>query len=311
MTEHRWIARERSFAELPRQALFLFQLGAKKPLHVIAACIALALLLAGSVVLAQRTYEPRVVLRVVEADRDPSSMPELKRKLAEYVREGVFTTAPLLDIIHRYGLYPKLRDPRSAVEAFRRDTEVDVYQNYFVEQRADGESPRSARVAVSYRARERAVAVAVTRDLGALIVARVTASREEQASRAAAIADDAAAQLQRTVTDRYSEIASAHQHLERTGDPKIQVKLVSLLGSLPGLEQRLDAAEKRAAALELGAAYENHGIGLHFDVAEDAALPLFDRHYSFRFVGAALVFVLGLPFVVLGVGAGTLARGHA
>src|SRR6476659_2820954 len=101
MTDHRWLATERSFGQLPAQAFWLFRRGLARPLYVVLSCAALAALLASSILLAQRTYEPRVVLRVVEADRDPTSAPELKRRLAEYVRDGVFTAEPLLEIAHR------------------------------------------------------------------------------------------------------------------------------------------------------------------------------------------------------------------
>ncbi len=308
MTEHRWLATERHFGDLPKQALWLFQRGIRRPLVVALACALFAALIVGGVTLAKHTYQPRVVLRVIEADRDPTSMPELKRKLAEYVREGIFTAEPLLEIVHRYGLYPDLHDRRAQLEAFRRNIDVDVYQNYFVSERANGETPRSARVAVSFRASDRARAVAVTRDLGALVVARVTASREEQAERSAAVAETAAAAMQNRLTDRYREVAETHARMNAAPVPALQVKLVSLLGSLPGLERQADAANKRSASLDLGAAYENHGIGLYFDVAEDASAPLSDRRSSLRLVGAGLVFVFGVPLVVLGVGAGTFKR---
>jgi len=309
--EHRWLREEPGFAAMPRQLATLFQRGTRRPLWIVVGCALVALLLVGSITLAQRTYEPRVVLRVVEADRDPGSMPELKRKLAEYVREGVFTAEPLLEIAQRYGLYPKAHDRRALLDAFRRDIEVDVYQNYFVEQRSSGEAPRSARVAVSYRSGDRTKALAVTRDLGALVVARVTATREEQAERAAAIAEGAAAALHQALGERYREAAELRAKLDQQAVPELQVKLVSVLGSLPGLERQADNAEKRAANLDLGMAYEAHGIGLRFDVAEDASVPVWDRNSSLRIVGAAVVFVLGLPLVVLGVGAASLTRGTA
>ncbi|HEV8551246.1 MAG TPA: hypothetical protein VGQ57_19495 [Polyangiaceae bacterium] len=309
MIDHRWLAAEASFGRLPGQAFWLFRRGLARPLYVAVACAALAAVLVGSILLAHRTYEPRVVLRVVEADRDPTSAPELKRRLAEYVRDGVFTAEPLLELAHRYGLYSKIRDRRALLDAFRRDIDVDVYQNYFVEQRESGQAPRSARVAISYRAGDRAAALAVTRDLGALVVARVTASREEQARRAAANAQSAASTLEQALTDRYRDAADTRARLGATPDPTLQVKLVGLLGSLPGLERQVEGAEQRAGLLDLGAAYESHGIGLRFDVADDASAPLFDRHSSLRLLGMVVAFVIGVPLAVLAVGAATYTRG--
>jgi hypothetical protein len=309
VTETSWLDREPSLAELPRQAARLFQRGVRRPLALCVGLALLALLLVGGTFFAKRSYAPRIVLRAVEADADPSSMPELKRRLAEYVRQGIFTTDPLLELANRHGLYQKLTDPHARVEAFRRDIAVDVYQNYFVEQRIEGESPRSARVAVSYRAGDRKKAVDVTRELGALIIARVQATREEQSTRAAENAKDAAVSLEQVLVERHRAIAALKHRLEVSWDPEAQVELVSLVGSLPALERGAEKAERRAGALALGAAYEAHGVGLRFDVADDASLPVSDQRLSLQLVMVGVVFLCGLPLVVLAVGAGPLFRG--
>jgi len=315
VTERSWMFHERPLSDVFRQSLRLLQNGLRRPLWVGVGCFGLAGALGLSLRASERSYRPRVVLRVIEADRDPGSMPELKRKLGEYVREGVFTSEPLIDLIHRYHLYPKLAtlNPRRAVEAFRRDLDVDVYQNYFVEQRSEGEAPRSARVAVSYRSSDRDTALSVTRDLGALIVVRMTAEREAQARRASATAQIGAETLEQALVTRLAQIADKQRELEqnRAPDPHTQVELVSLLGSVPALELEVDAAERRAATLDLGADFEARGIGLRFDVAEDADAPLFDRHSRLRLLALAGAFVLGLPLVLLTAGAFNTARGTA
>jgi hypothetical protein len=311
--ERTWISEERPLTDALRQSLRLVRQGLRRPLWVGLGSLGLAAVLGLSLLFSSRSYTPRVVLRVIEADRDPGSMPALKRKLGEYVRQGVFTSEPLLDLIHRYHLYPKLVDvsPRRAIEAFRRDIDVEVYQNYFVEQRSENEAPRSARVAVSYRSGNRDTALAVTRDLGALIVVRMTAEREAQARRASETAKVGAETLEQALMTRLAAIADKQRALDGRGtpDPNAQVELVSLLGSVPDLQRQVDAAERRAAALDLGAAFEARGIGLRFDIAEDADAPLFDRHSRLRLVGLAGAFVLGLPLVLLTVGAFNTARG--
>jgi hypothetical protein len=313
VTEASWIRQERPLTDAFWQSLRLARAGLRRPLWVGLGSVGLLAVLGLSLVLATRSYAPRVVLRVIEADRDPGSMPELKRKLGEYVRDGVFTSEPLLDLIHRYHLYPKAVavSPRRAVEAFRRDIDVEVYQNYFVEQRSENEAPRSARVAVSYRSGNRDTALAVTRDLGALVVVRMTAEREAQARRASETAKLGAETLEQALVSRLAAIAEKQRKVEGRGtpDPAAQVELVSLLGSVPALQQQVDAAERRAAALDLGAAFEARGIGLRFDIAEDADAPLFDRHSRLRLLGLATAFVLGLPLVLLTVGAFNTARG--
>ena len=313
MIEPSWIGHERPLTDAFRQSLRLVRQGLRRPLWLGLGSLGLAAVLGFSLVFSNRSYTPRVVLRVIEADRDPGSMPELKRKLGEYVRQGVFTSEPLLDLIRRYHLYPKLAavSPRRAIESFRRDIDVEVYQNYFVEQRSENEAPRSARVAVSYRSGNRDLALSVTRDLGALVVVRMTAEREAQARRASESAKIGAETLEQALVTRLAAISDKQRVLDtaRAPDPATQVELVSLLGSVPALQQQVDAAERRAATLDLGAAFEARGIGLRFDIAEDADAPLFDRHSRLRLVGLASAFVLGLPLVLLTVGAFNTARG--
>jgi hypothetical protein len=310
-----FIAHERPLTDAFRQSSRLVRNGLRRPLWVGLATLGLAAALGLSPLLYKRSYAPRVVLRVIEADRDPASMPELKRKLGDYVRDGVFTSEPLLDLLRRYHLYPKLAatNPRHALEAFRRDIDVEVYQNYFFEQRSQGEAPRSARVAVSYRSGDRDTALAVTRDLGALVVVRMTAEREAQARRASQAARIGADTLEQALVLRLSEISDKQHALDRSRapDPRTQVELVSLLGSVPALELQVDAAERRAATLDLGADFEARGIGLRFDVAEDADAPIFDRHSRARLLVLATAFVLGLPLVLLTVGAFNTRRGTA
>ena len=308
MIEHRWLLAEPGFGRMLAQLAELLRSGVRRPVHVAMGAVLLALGLLAAMTAMGRSYAPRVVLRVLEPDRDLGSMPALKRQLADYVREGVLTAEPLLELRRRYGLYPGVVDRAGAVAAFRRDIDVDVYQNYFIEARAAGDKARSARVMVSYRAGNRATALAVTRDLAALVVSRVKASRQEQAQRGAAAAEAAARSLQGVLAARYERLAAVRAGLGTASDPNLQVEVVGLTGSVAALERRLDVAEKRATALELGAASELSGAGLRFEVAEEAAAPLADRRGELRVAAVALTFLVGLPFVVLAAGAGLPSR---
>src|SRR5262249_37708108 len=153
-------------------------------------------------------------------------------------------------------LYPRAADRSAALAKFRRDIDVDVYQNYFVEPRASGERPRSARVLVSYRDSDRRTAVAVTRELAELVVARVRATRAEQSARAAAGSAQAARSLQQVLDTRYARLAELKRDLGTNPDPTRQVEAVSLEGSIGALEQQVDQAEKRATAVSLARASE-------------------------------------------------------
>lgn len=315
MIETNWLGREPRFTALPRQTFELLRRGIRRPLALLVGSFVLTLMLAGAIAYSSRGYAPRLVLRVVEADRDPSSMPELKRKLGEYVKSGVFTSEPLFEIMQRHGLYSKLaaRDRKAAIEEFRRDINVDVYQNYFVEQRTENGQPRSARVALSYHAKDRLTAVAVTRELGALVVARETAARRDQAIRAAGVADQAEEHLRAALSERVQAAARKQAELAAATepDPASQVELVSLLGSIAAVERQADEAGKRAAQLELGAHYEQRGMGLSFQVADDAGIGISSRAVRARQFAAVAAYLCALPMLVMAVGAFVPKRGAA
>jgi len=315
MTEQNWLDDEAGVGASLRQGVTLVGRGLRRRWLTLLATALLASALAGALAVAKRDYAPRFVLRVVEADRDPSSMPRLKRQLGEYVREAIFTSEPLYNLIRRHGLYPTLmrRNARSALDSFREDITVDVYQNYFVEERAAGDLPRSARVAVSYHSTERELSLAVTRDLGALIIRHELAARREQALDAARNADRARDTLQQALLQRSEEMLAKQNQIGRASapDPRLQVELVSLLGSLGALERQAQAAERRAATLDLGAALERRGIGLSFEVVDDATLPSGGGRLQTEILVAVSSFVLGLPLVAMAMGAFYRGRGPA
>ena len=307
MKKTTWFDDEPRAVDFVRQAADLFVRGVRRPLLTLLLAFVAACAVAATLALRHHTHAPRLVLRLVEGSGDPSTMPNLKRRLGEYVREGVLTSEPLLAVIRRHGLYPNLarNNPRAALESFRQDIKVDVYQNYFVESREAGGAPRTARVGLSYRTFDREKALAVTRDLGAIIVDHETAVRREKARRAASEADRTRDMLQLAVQRRTEEIAKKEQELKlaERPEPARQIELVGLLGSLAALERDLDTATRRAATYELGAARERAGVGLRFEVADEARLPSETAARRFIWIAAVASFVLGLPLSAMAVGA--------
>jgi hypothetical protein len=273
----------------------------------IAVAVVLAALLFGSALFGKRSFSPTFVLRVVEPDRDPTSMPRPKRQFAEYVRQAVFTSEPLMEIVKRHGLYPSLarKNPRAALESFREDIEVDVYQNYFVEDRALGSAPRSARLSVSYSNPSRELAVEVTRELGNLVARHEMEVRKVLADRAAMQARVAADAARMALATRRVEVATLRTALSSRPevDTMHHVELLGLAGSLEWLERRQDEAEKREAQLSLGAALERRGIGMSFDVVDDGSLPRGAESRDDKVLLAAVTLLLGVPLIAVAVGA--------
>src|SRR5258708_18670726 len=135
MTTQPWMVEEPGLGGALRQAAHLLRGGLRRKGLTLAVAFLLASSVAFWAAFATHTYAPRYVLRVVEMDQAPGMSPRPRRDLKDYVREAVWTSEPLLQIIHRHGLYAGLvaHNPRAALESMREDSEVDVYQNYFIE----------------------------------------------------------------------------------------------------------------------------------------------------------------------------------
>lgn len=310
-----WLSSEVGVATSIAQAIELCRRGFRRIWLTLLVTTLLGGALLGYVLIRNRDYAPHFVLRVVEADRDTTSSPALKRQLADYVRQAVFTSEPMLELMQKHGLYAKLRrtNARAAIDAFKEDISIETYQNYFVEERRSGSAPRSVRLTVSFHSKDPNVALAVTRDLGALIVQREQARRREQALADASRADQARDILVQALQRRSAEVLSKQREIEQTPKPdaRTQVELVGLLGSLDELERQAESAEKRAAALGVGAALERRGIGLHFDVVDDGALPGRAAQLRFELLGMSAAILLAFPLIAMAVGATAPQRGQA
>jgi len=307
MSRRSWLTEEPSAAQSLRQALALLRAGSRRPFLIgaVAATLSAAVALFG--VFGRREHAPKFVLRVVEAAHPTGNAPPLKRQLAEYVRQAVFTSEPLVELMQKRGLYPGLlrRNSRAALDAFREDISIDVYQNYFVEERAPGHEPRSARLTVSFRSKDPAQALSVTRDLGALIISHERLARREQAASAARGAAQARDLLVAAWQRRSADIVAKQAEIEQLSapDPKLQVELIGLMGSLPALDQQVEALERRATTLDIGASLERRGIGMSFQVVDDGSLPARSGQVQALLWSSVVTLCFGLPLLALGVGA--------
>lgn len=314
MSVHTWFDEELSATAALGQAGRLLLAGFGRTWILLAAGTLFAAALVGTVVWTRYSYAPEYTLRVVEADRSPTSEPRPPRQLAEYVRKVAFASEPLLGVISRHDLYPSLarKNPRAALESFREDIDIAVRENYFLEERPVGAAPRSALLTVSYRSSDPELAVSVTRELGELVAQRTQTMREDEVARAADLAKERVDAARDALAVRRSEVASMRDGLDRGDEDalKQRMALVGLLGSLPALELKQDERERRAASLALGAALERQGVGTRFEVVDDGLLP-HDGAKTERALLAGATFVFGLPLLAIAVGAFAPKRGFA
>jgi hypothetical protein len=157
-------------------------------------------------------------------------------------------------------------------------------------------------------------ATAVARALSTLVVDHELASRSEQAVRAEADVDQDLARARQAQLALRAQIAQKQSEIlsKPTADPWLEVRLVSLLGSLDALERQTAESERRELALSMGAAVERQGIGLRFTVVNDGILPVAPGLGYLGVAGVASVaLLLGLPLVAMAVGAVDWKRGSA
>jgi hypothetical protein len=310
-----WLDSETTVTGAVRQAITLFLRGLSRPLVTFAVGLVLVGAVAAAMLVPRQGYAPKLLLRVEEADRDPTVMPQPKRKLREYVMQALLTSDHLIPLIHQYGLYPSLakKSMRAALTSFREDIDVDVYQNYFVEVRTRESAPRTARLSVSYRNKDPETAVAVTREIGKLIIERERALRSAESERAESAASSELYAVRQAIAEKQSTIAimQTKMQTEAAPDTKRQIELVGLMGTLGALERREAEAQKREAQLLLEAELEKRGIGLSFEIADDAEVPSDAEHRDIAYLSIGASFLFGLPLVAMAVGSLGFKRGSA
>jgi hypothetical protein len=280
-----------------------------RPLVPLLLALAVALAAVGMRARKARIFESQVVLRVTESDLDALTAPRPAKELRAYVLDVAFSKEALLELIHRFDLYPRQmrRDPSYAVEAMRDDLEVEVWRNYFLEARDVDDPGRTARIAVSYRAKDPHLACDVARALGELIVAHEEKSRTAIALRTAELASADVEAAQAELVRRQGEIVSK-ELAARFAPPAqatlLEIEAANLQKSIATDTTRLTDLVKRKGALSLRAAMESRHLGLRFELI-DPGHPQ-DRGLSRpKELGAIglVVFLFCLPLGALAAGA--------
>ncbi len=313
MTTRSWLDSEPGARETVGQALRAASLGLKRPAATIGISVFLLMVLVCVRATSSRVYTSSVVLQVSEMDGAEGGTSRSSEALADDVRDGIWTDVALLAIVARFNLYPaRSRESRAALEAFRGDLAADVQRNDFAVERSVGEPARSARIVVRFRSTNSAEATNVARALAELVVTRELESLTEQTGRAAARATEDLVHGRAAEHALALAIADAQRREGSSPTPRLQVELVTMLGSHEALVRRVAALERRETLASFAAAVARRRVGLRFRVVDDGVVPRSRRRdFGPLATTAVLAFILGAPLVTLGVGATRMPRGVA
>jgi hypothetical protein len=255
-----------------------------------------------------RWYESRIVFRVTEGEIDTQTAPRTNGRLREYVSEVVFNNKRLLGVIKAHGLYPALmaRDETLALDMMREDTEVEVWRNYFALPRSD--EARSARLAVTFHARDKHQAFDVVTALGNIILEHERQSRIGQAEMGLRLADDAADAARELAARRKRELSTLELERQRARVPERALELVieerGLEKALARAEIMVDKTDAMRERAYMRLQLEQHALGMRFDLIDAGRVaPEGMSRRLLLLVLGVVVFLLALPLSAIAVGA--------
>jgi len=309
---HDWTTGEPGLAEAGHEVVRLFDRARRHPRAV----VVLALLVGGAFAAWRATHRPRpwatVVLSVTEGDLDPTTAPRPQRQLRHYVEDVIFSRPNLLAIAKQNQLVSAERlatDPLRAYDNVRDDIEVEVYRNYFLEDRGERSAARSARIVIRYCNKDRDVAMTVANMLAQLLIERESESRRDEAKQALEMARMGVSELSADIEAKRKELYLSELEANRPGQPRdvamrATVAASRLRSEIVALDGRLTIVRKEANDLELRSAIERGQLGLVFqlvDTRRDPAPP--SRRAPMLIVSGFAVALFALPFCGLFLGA--------
>lgn len=306
-----WEDREPGFRETVAEIARLFRRARRRPWLV----VLFTILLTGLMVLrsARRevSYGATVKLLVTESVQEAESR-EVRSgsriysndKLRDFIANAAFTDGKVLEVLKKNDF--RTRDiennPRLVLQSFREDVEIDVYRNHFVEEPSG--APRTANIALGFRVNDPDKALAITRDLGDLVVERDASYRREAYEAARSMAGYELKLIKDRMAEVDGEMAKAKvaRDMQRLRIDKGEHKyrMHQLEQELLGLGYALTAARDRYEEVKM---MDNAGaMGLRFERIDwgAAEMRVNKKLAVVRF--GLIVLVLSWPFVAMAVG---------
>jgi hypothetical protein len=313
MSERDWFESERQSHSFVRELQRLKRRAKARPIGF----VVLALLLAVGVVYKRSrkpaSYKARVVMVVTEGELATDRTPLPRKALRDYVAAVSFTRARLLTVVEDLDLFPTrtLRGDDYAIAALRSNLRVDVYRNYFANDRGYETARRSARIGIVYRDSDPARAIKVARRVSELIVE--TESRRRQSTSTAAVTQaeiivDRARTAMFDRRSRLTEALLAKDEATRRGDGLLAAELDlesrRLQRQLEADANLLRRTEADLREIDLRAALDTSRLGLTFDVVDEhAPEPLDPNAWAGLAAIGVVAFVFLLPLCAVGVAA--------
>jgi len=276
MADERWVSDEPRLSSVARQVI-------ARALHRPVLVLGVAMLVAGPFVarrvLRPPAYEAALHFRIAEGElSDPLHAPRAPRGIHDYIRNVAMSRDRVERILKDHPSFgSNLEGNREkAVELFREDVDIQVSRNYFILDWSPGNTPRSARVAISLRALDGAEALEILHEIGAAILQD---QAEYRLAHVASSRDLVDAQL-REATARARDIQQRLGRLQwgaAGGNPahdrRDRSQIATLQGESRAATAHLVELERLAAAVRLTAAAEQDDLGLAFELYDESVVP--------------------------------------
>jgi hypothetical protein len=259
--------------------------------------------------------ETRVLIRVSESPLLRQDSPLPSGELAEYLWDVAFSNQNLDAIIEEHDLYPlaRARGAPVALETLRDDVDLEVYRNYFLNQRGINDPSRTARIVVKYAHKDPETSIKVARDLARLIIATESSRRTASSLDLAGLADRTLAKTNDLLDQRQRELAAATAEVtlaKKRGDRDrvgaLQVVMARLTRDVRRHQMAVKQARESKRRADFMHSIDERGIGLVFEVVDERPPPRPPDRPT-RLAHLALLglasFLLLLPVCAVGVGA--------
>lgn len=308
-----WIEDERTSHSFVRELQRLKRRAKARPIGF----VLLAALLAGAVVYKRSrrpaSYKARVVMVVTEGELSTDRTPLPRKELRDYVTALSFTRARLLSVVEELDLYPAraVRGDDYAAAAMRSNLKVDVYRNYFANDRGFETARRSARIGIIFRDSDPERAIRVARRVAELIAETESRRREQSSSDAVDQSRAVSSRARLAMEERRALLTEALVGRDRARKAGEALREAELSLEIERLQQQLESdrdlvrlTEADVRDIELRAALDTSRLGLSFEVADEhAPEPLDPNAWLVLATLGVVSFVFLLPLCAIGVGA--------